>query len=170
MSPQMPDHFFQAWEQESKLTLKLLRSLPSTQYDFRPDPGGRSLGELAWHLAELEAYMTHAVEQGKMDASTKIPGIERPREVEALATGYERVHAECLDRLRKLDARAFDRDVAFMGRNLKPDVVLWNALLHHLIHHRGQLHLMCRLAGGTPPGVYGPTREDWAAMKTKTGA
>jgi uncharacterized damage-inducible protein DinB len=38
-------------------------------------------------------------------------------------------------------------------------------LLSHLIHHRGQLVLMTRLAGGTPPGMYGPTREEMAAMK-----
>ena len=30
--------------------------------DIRPDPDGRSLGELAWHLAEMEAYGTFAIE------------------------------------------------------------------------------------------------------------
>ena len=33
----------------------------------------------------------------------------------------------------------------------------------HGIHHRGQLSLMCRLAGG--PGLYGPNREKTAAMR-----
>jgi hypothetical protein len=26
---------------------------------------------------------------------------------------------------------------------------------------------MCRLAGGTPPGIYGPNREDMAAMRER---
>ncbi len=43
--------------------------------------------------------------------------------------------------------------------------LLWNLVLMHNIHHRGQLVLMCRLAGGTPIGVFGPTREQMAAMK-----
>jgi len=36
-----------------------------------------------------------------------------------------------------------------------------------MIHHRGQLVMMCRLAGGTPPGIYGPNREEMAAMRAK---
>ena len=37
-------------------------------------------------------------------------------------------------------------------------------LLHHLIHHRGQLMMMIRLAHGTPSHVYGPNREDGAPV------
>jgi uncharacterized damage-inducible protein DinB len=43
--------------------------------------------------------------------------------------------------------------------------ILWFVLLHHAIHHRGQLVLLTRLAGGVPPGIYGPTREEMAAMR-----
>ncbi len=35
----------------------------------------------------------------------------------------------------------------------------WDAIVVHGIHHRGQLTLMCRLAGGQAPGLYGPNRE-----------
>ncbi|MFL5447900.1 MAG: DinB family protein, partial [Gemmatimonadales bacterium] len=51
------DRFRQVWDMEAQLTTKLLESLPADQYDFRPDPGGRSLGEMAWHLAEIEGYI-----------------------------------------------------------------------------------------------------------------
>jgi len=50
--------FLGSWEHEAKNTQRLLAALPTTQYDFRPDPKGRSLGELAWHLAEIEAYLS----------------------------------------------------------------------------------------------------------------
>jgi uncharacterized damage-inducible protein DinB len=45
-------------------------------------------------------------------------------------------------------------------------------VLLHGIHHRGQLVLMCRLAGGKPTGVFGPTREEMplpAANKAAAG-
>ena len=43
-------------------------------------------------------------------------------------------------------------------------------IISHNIHHRGQLTLMCRLAGGQAPGLYGPNREETAAMRAGAGA
>ena len=74
--------FLNVWEQETQKTVSLLKCLPPDQYDFRPDAGGRSLGELAWHLAEGDAYITHGIERGQFDFGAKPSGIERPRKVE----------------------------------------------------------------------------------------
>ena len=41
------ERFRTVWDMEAQLTTKLLETLPTTTYDFRPDPGGRSLGEMA---------------------------------------------------------------------------------------------------------------------------
>jgi uncharacterized damage-inducible protein DinB len=35
-------------------------------------------------------------------------------------------------------------------------------LVHHEIHHRGQMTVLMRQAGLRPPAIYGPVREDWA--------
>jgi uncharacterized damage-inducible protein DinB len=161
------ERFLKTWDFESQLTAKLLRSLPADKYDFRPDAGGRSLGELAWHLAEIDAYMTFGIEQGKFDGA-KPPGIERPKTIEALAPGYERIHADAVARVRKFKPEDLDRDVIFFdGKPRKASEILWLPLLHHLIHHRGQLSLLCRLAGGTVPGIYGPNREETEAMRAR---
>jgi hypothetical protein len=45
MSTNELEMFMATWNREADSTMKLLRALPTTQYDFRPDPGGRSLGE-----------------------------------------------------------------------------------------------------------------------------
>jgi len=63
--------FLNTWENESKATIAMLKALPEGQYDFRPDAGGRSLGELAWHLSEAEAYMTFGVERGKLELGVR---------------------------------------------------------------------------------------------------
>jgi uncharacterized damage-inducible protein DinB len=166
----MPDElqsFLNAWDREAEKTASLLRSLPATQYDFRPDPGGRSLGELAWHLAEVDAFIPFGLEQGAFNFSNRPSGIERPKTVEALAPGYERVHKEGADRVRKLAAADFDRKMLFFGRDLAIRELLWSALLFHAIHHRGQLSVLCRLAGGVAPGVFGPNREDMAKFRAQ---
>jgi uncharacterized damage-inducible protein DinB len=156
--------FLTTWERETENTLKLIRALPQTQYDFRPDAGGRSLGELAWHLAEGDAYMSHGIETGRFTMETKPPNIERPRTIEGLAPAFERVHKDAVARIKKLKLEDLDRSLDFFGGPMAIRDILWSAIMMHNIHHRGQLSLMCRLAGGQAPGLYGPNREEMAAM------
>ncbi len=35
-------------------------------------------------------------------------------------------------------------------------------LIRHEIHHRAQMTVLMRLAGLRVPGIYGPSREEWA--------
>jgi uncharacterized damage-inducible protein DinB len=168
----MPDElqsFLNLWDREAEKTASLLRSLPASQYDFRPDPGGRSLGELAWHLAEVDSFIPFCIEQGVFSFTNRPPGIERPKTVEALAPGYERLHAEGAGRIRsKLTAADLDRKLRFFtGDDMAIRDILWSAVLLHAIHHRGQLSLMCRMAGGTAPGVFGPNREEMAKFRAR---
>jgi uncharacterized damage-inducible protein DinB len=161
------DRFRKVWDMEADLTTKLLEALPPTQYDFRPDPGYRSLGEMAWHLAEIEGYTSYGVSKGAVTFQEAPPNIKRPREVELLAPGYRQVHQEAVVRLADMTEAQLDGEMPFTDRRMPVRDILWGAILMHLIHHRGQLSLMCRLAGGTPPGIYGPNREEMAAMRER---
>ena len=154
------------WDAEFEGTIKLLESLPVEKYDFRPDEGGRSLGELAWHLAESDGYISFGIEQGTFQTESKPAHLERPRTVKELAPGYRQVHEDACTRVRKLKDKDLDRPIKFFdGSPRTVREVLWNYLVMHLIHHRGQLTLMCRLAGGMPPGLFGHSREEAAAAK-----
>ena len=160
--------FVNFWNYEANKTAALLRTLPAGQYEFRPDPQARSLGELSWHLAELDAYTTYGIEQGGFQPGVRPPGIERPRSIEALAPGYERIHAEALERVRKLTPSDLDRKLRhFTGNELSVRELLWGAVLFHMIHHRGQLSILCRLAGGTVPELFGPNREEMAVLRAR---
>jgi uncharacterized damage-inducible protein DinB len=161
------DRFRKVWDMEAQLTTKLLEALPTTQYDFRPEAGYRSLGEMAWHLSEIEGYTSYGIAQGAVTFQEAPPNIKRPREVQLLAPGYHLVHEEAVARLADLTEAQLDREMPFADRRLAVRDILWGAILMHLIHHRGQLSLMCRLAGGTPPGIYGPNREEMAAMRAQ---
>jgi uncharacterized damage-inducible protein DinB len=163
--------FIEAFERQGNRVASTLESLPAAGYDVRPDGGGRSLGEMAWHLAEIEAHMTYGIERGAFSFTEKPPGIERPREIAALAPGYRRMHADAIARVKNWKPEVLDRNVLFFdGKEHGVRDILWEATLHHSIHHLGQLVLMVRLAGGTPPGLYGPNRETTAAMREAAAA
>jgi uncharacterized damage-inducible protein DinB len=131
------DRFRTVWDIEAELTTKLLEALPTDQYECRPDPGGRSLGEMAWHLSEIEGYISYGITKG------------------------------AVARLEDLTVEDLDRELAFVTGPLPIRDILWGTMLMHQIHHRGQLSLLCRLAGGTSPGIYGPNREEMAAMRER---
>ena len=164
------ERFLVTWDREAANTAKLMRALPASQYDFRPDPGGRSLGELAWHLAEGDAYMSFGIDNGAFTMAMQPPNMERPRTVDALAPGYERIHSEAVARIKKLTPADLDREIEFFGNRMAIRNILWDMVISHAVHHRGQLALMCRLAGGQTPGLYGPNREEMAAMRANAAS
>jgi uncharacterized damage-inducible protein DinB len=169
----MSDHneittFIEIWNAEAKNTLRVLESLPADQYDFRAEPKGRSIGELAWHLCEIDACISFGVAERRFSFADRPPNLTRPREVELLAPGFRLIHDEAVPRLKGLKPEHLDETVTYFdGKPMKIREVLWEGLLHHLIHHRAQLVLMCRMAGGTPPGLYGPNREEMEAMRAQ---
>ncbi|HEY8258805.1 MAG TPA: DinB family protein [Gemmatimonadales bacterium] len=158
--------FLAVWNAEAQDTLRLLEILPPDQYDFRPDPNGRSIGEMAWHLSEIDACLSFGLALRRFRLEDEPPDLKRPREIRLLGPGYRRIHDQAVARLEGLTSDQLEDSVTFFdGRQLTIRHVLWNELLHHLIHHRAQLVLLCRMAGGAPPGFYGPNREEMEAIR-----
>src|SRR5262245_33664872 len=110
--------FGAVWDREAQKTTEMLKMLPAGQYDFRPDASGRSLGELAWHLAELDAYISFGIASGTFSADARPPNIKRPMTIGALAPGYERIHKEARERLAKLTVADLEKKMQFFGSTL----------------------------------------------------
>src|SRR5215467_11395722 len=89
--------FLIEWDHETDGTLLLLRSLPSDKFDWRPDEGGRSVGELAVHLSEIEAYVSHGIERRAF--TFEPPQIERPRSIDGLAPAFTAAHDDARARI-----------------------------------------------------------------------
>ena len=84
----------------------------------------------------------------------------------SLPLRFESVHDDAVDRLARLEAADLDREIEYAdGSSWTIRDLLWRKLLLHAVHHRGQLTLLCRLAGGVSPALYGRTREETPARQ-----
>ena len=140
---------------------------PTADREIRTDSDQTELDRRASIRLELaQGYFS----RGQFNMTDRPPNMERPRTVEALAPGFERMHQEAVARIRPLSIADLDRELPFFGRQVSIREILWDMIILHGVHHRGQLALMCRLAGGDAPGLYGPNREETAAMRAAAPA
>jgi uncharacterized damage-inducible protein DinB len=106
------------------------------------------------------------IERGEFRFDVKPPHMDRPKTIEALAPAFRVVHDDAVARVARLEAADIDREIRYADGELwSIRDLLWRKLLLHAAHHRGQLTLLCRLAGGVAPGLFGPNREESAARR-----
>ncbi len=157
------DPILMEMEQEAEITKRLLDVIPEDKLSWRPHPKAKSLGELAMHIATLQA----AIAELTQPDSIELPDF--PADPEALS----RVHiletfAESLKKAKGIvdstdDAQAMaEYKVTKNGNTLMvmPRIGFWRAiLLNHNYHHRGQLSAYLRELDVALPSIYGPSAD-----------
>ena len=156
--------FVDEWTAESAISLKVERTLIDSALPQQIYPEGRTLGQLAWHMV-LMIGMTGSIVGLEIAAPPR--GAVQPGSAAIIADAYQTAARSMSEQASaKLADAQLSSEIAFFGRSLPMDRVL-RALVVHQIHHRGQMTVLMRQAGLVPPGVYGPTREEAAAMRAK---
>jgi len=154
------DDFVKSWQTEKESTLKVLGALSDASLGQRVSPDGRSLGFLGWHLATTIPEMLNRT-------GLAVTGAEHgpvPATASAIAAAYETAAQSAADQIatRWTDG-TLDETRDMYGESWTVGFTLL-ALISHQAHHRGQMTVLMRQAGLRVPGVYGPAREEWAAM------
>jgi uncharacterized damage-inducible protein DinB len=148
------------WKLESESTLKVLRTVTDASLAQPIVAGGRGLGFLGWHiLGALGTQMGQAGEDIDMPADLA----RVPTRAAEIAAAYERAARSLLERVTGWTDEMLTEPVSFYGRQLPRGIVL-EVLIRHQAHHRGQMTVLMRQAGLPVPGVYGPSKEEWAAL------
>ena len=149
---------------ESRITAGVIEAIPADKGDFRPDAVSKSAMELAWHIAATEMRFMDAVASGAFDFTP------RPRP-DSIKTGADLTawYAENLElhlaKLAKLSADQLMTTVDFRGMFQLPAVRYLEFMLHHSIHHRGQLSMYLRPMGAKVPAIYGESFDSAEARK-----
>jgi len=123
-------------------------------------PDGRSLGFLAWHLIQTIPEM-----MGKTGLKISGPSehSESPATAKEIADTYESTSNSFMEELTKnWKDEMLNTEDEMYGEKWKKGMTLIYLNLHQA-HHRGQMTVLMRQAGLKVTGVYGPSKEEWAA-------
>ncbi len=150
---------------ESRITKKVLETVPADKCDYRPDTASRTAIELVRHIAAADNRFLETVINGLFDMNpAMIPeNVKTPAET---AMWYEERFAKNFDALTKLNGEQLIKMVDFRGMFQRPAVSFVMLGLHHTIHHRGQLSSYLRCMGAKVPSIYGESYDDAQAKKT----
>ncbi len=155
------EDFQKDWAYEVEMTGKVLNTLTDASLTQKVTEDGRSLGFLGWHITQTLGEMLGLVGL-KIDAPAFTE--ECPTNAAEIAAAYEKAAKSVTDEIAKnwTDETLLEEDNMY-GETWARGLTLFY-LIAHQAHHRGQMTVLMRQAGLKVPGVYGPAKEEWAAM------
>ena len=157
----LADHYAGVFDQEGAITTKVLKAVPESGRDYRPDAKSRTAWELATHLATSDIWFLDSICDAAFayDAETEKRMTAGFKTVGDVVEFYNREFPKRIQRLRETPAEKLAQEVDFFGMTMTPVAVLSFAS-NHSIHHRGQLAAYLRAAGSTVPSIYGGSADE----------
>lgn len=149
-----------AFEHESQTTLNVLRAYPAAKADLKAAETSQRAIEIAWTLALCEGA-AEPILRGEPMLKEMPP---TPATWAEVITKFEDAHKRATARIATLKDEELNNSFRTMvGPKQEADVrvseALWNMLMMS-VHHRGQLSVYLRIAGGKVPSIYGPSADE----------
>ena len=155
--------FLPEYEHEMNTTRKFLERVPDEKWDWKPDPKSMTLGGLATHIAQMQAWGEATMKFPKYDlAGDKPPKLGNKAAVleafDAGVAGFKAAMAAASDEawMTGWSLTSGDHVIFAMPRV----AAIRTLILNHTFHHRGQLSVYFRLLGVPVPGAYGPSADE----------
>lgn len=151
------------YDHEMASTRRLLGCVPEDRLAWTPHERSRTLGALATHLTDIVTWALPILTDAAFDLEQAPMPPPPLRSVRAILSSFDEATARTRSAMDRSDAEynalwclkrggaelfAMPRESAFRA-----------FVLHHLIHHRGQLTVYLRLANVIVPPTYGPTAD-----------
>jgi uncharacterized damage-inducible protein DinB len=156
------EQFLATYEREYPVTLKVLRAYPAGRADLRPHERSRNAQDLAWTFVFEGAAGRDAVAGQLAIPPKSLPA--RPDSWDGVVNEVERSFRGLAETVRNASDGDLKKTVKFpVGPNQMGDWRLFDFLwflLNDMIHHRGQLTVYLRMAGGKVPAIYGPSADE----------
>jgi uncharacterized damage-inducible protein DinB len=143
-----------AIKKEHGTTSSVIAAIPANGGDYRPEPAARTALEIAWHIVASEHRFFSAVAKGIFDFTAN-PKPDSLKTGADIAKYYDELLPKDHAALTELNGEHLVKKMDFRGMDEMPAVAFLDLGLRHSIHHRGQLSVYLRPAGGKVPAIYG---------------
>jgi uncharacterized damage-inducible protein DinB len=153
-----------AWTREHGTTMRVLEGFPADKLDLKPAPMCKSARDLAFLFVMEQGMLAKALTEG-FDWSKPFNNPSPPTTKAEIMKALEGAHEQVVGIVRGMsDAELKSKTAHFFTGPKQMDHVpmldfMW-MMLHDQIHHRGQMTVYSRLAGGKVPSVYGPSADE----------
>jgi uncharacterized damage-inducible protein DinB len=157
----MKQQFLDTYKREHGTTRRVIANYPKDKGDLRPHERSQSAKELVWTFA-VEQMLASTAASGPLDLSKGFP--PAPATLGEAIAAYEKGVAAVESAVESMPESRLGETIKFLtGPKQVGDVPVgdffWFTLMDH-IHHRGQLSVYVRMAGGQVPSIYGPSADE----------
>ena len=158
------DSLLTDFDHEMGTTRKLLERLPDDKLSWKPHVKSMSLGGLATHVSNIPQWAGTILNEPFFDLANAPPNqAEKTSRAEILAS-FDETRKRTRDWMDKTDAEYSSLWTLKRGGQPMFSVPRVSAfrsfVLHHVIHHRGQLSVYLRLNDVPVPAIYGPSADE----------
>jgi len=155
------EEFLTNWEQESGSTQKILDALTDESLAQEVSPQDRTLGRIAWHIVTT---LDEMIGRTGLKFEAAAHDSQVPSGAREIAEAYRTSSEAMVAAIRDQWTDATLSEEKDMYGDMWTIATTLGILITHQTHHRGQMTVLMRQAGLPVPGVYGPSREEWAAF------
>lgn len=156
------EFFMKNREREYKTTVRVLEHFPTDRGDFAPHERSQTA---------LQLFRTFVIEERLIDLiahddvkSFDFASFQLPATLPGLIEEYKHWFAISQTAISELSDEEFESEIDFFMGTMSRRDAAWNMFFDH-IHHRGQLSVYIRMAGGLVPSIYGPSADESAPPK-----
>ncbi|MCP3741032.1 DinB family protein [Rossellomorea sp. BNER] len=153
--------FIRNWEYEATSTQKVLDQLTDESLQQKIAPDHWDLGGLAWHIVTTIHQMMSTV---GLTLEPLKRGNDEPLSTQLIAQEYRNTSENLIKAIKEQWDDDKLKEIHDFYGNMLPAGVILLLLLQHQTHHRGQMTVLMRQSGLKVPGVYGPSKDEWAGV------
>ncbi len=144
-------------KKEFATTLKVVYSFPEGKLDFSPHERSSNARKLMSTFV-FEMYLIDSYVIGT-EIDRSVFKAYSPDSVKQVISDFEAQSANILFKLENLSDDGMNKQIEFAGVKMTSEQFIM-MMLFDQIHHRGQLSVYVRMAGGKVPSIYGPSADD----------